>query len=103
MRKAKIYVSGKEAGVLTEIEKTKSYDFEYLEDYNGQDVSLTMPSSKRKFTFDSFPAFFDGLLPEGWQLESLLKQKKLDRNDNFGLLLIVGKDLVGNVTVEELA
>jgi len=102
MRKAKIFVSGEEAGILTEIEKGKKYEFEYLSDYIGQSVSLTIPVSKRIFSFDSFPPFFDGLLPEGWQLENLLKQKKLDRTDNFSQLVIVGKDMIGNITVEEI-
>lgn len=102
MRKAKIYVSGEEAGILTEVERSKKYEFEYLVTYQGQSVSLTMPSGEKKYSFDSFPPFFDGLLPEGWQLDNLLKQKKLDRDDYFGQLVIVGQDLVGNVTVEEL-
>ena len=51
------------------------------------------------YQFDGFPPFFDGLLPEGAQLEALLRQQKLDRDDGFGQLLTVGGDLVGAVTV----
>jgi len=40
-------------------------------------------------------------LPEGFQLEALLRRKKLDRNDHFGQLLLVGGDTVGAVTVRE--
>ena len=40
-------------------------------------------------------------MPEGFQLEALLRQRKLDRNDRFGQLLQVGADTVGAVTVNE--
>jgi serine/threonine-protein kinase HipA len=59
-----------------------------------------MPVADRQFGYTSFPPFFDGLLPEGFLLESLLRDRKLDRGDNFGQLLAVGADMVGAVTVE---
>ena len=59
-----------------------------------------MPVQQREWRFDGFPPFFDGLLPEGPQLQALLKIRKLDRTDFFGQLLAVGLDLVGDVTVE---
>ena len=102
MRKAKIFVNGEEAGTLLELEFGKTYRFEYLEGYAGIPVSLTMPFSQRVYEFESFPPFFDGLLPEGYQLEGLLKIGKIDRNDFFAQLLSVGDDLVGNVTVKEI-
>ncbi len=43
-----------------------------------------------------FPPFFDGLLPEGYQLEGLLKFGKFDRNDLFSQLMAIGEDMVGN-------
>ena len=57
MRKAKVHVKGVEAGVLTEIIKGKEYTFEYVEGYNGPEVSRTVPVSDRVFTFDSFLHF----------------------------------------------
>ena len=101
MRTAKVYVCGKEAGLLSEIIFGKEYSFLYNEGYSGLPVSLTMPVSRKSFTFDHFPPFFDGLLPEGHQLEGLLKQGKVDSNDLFSQLLIVGNDTVGAVTVKE--
>jgi serine/threonine-protein kinase HipA len=35
-------------------------------------------------------------------LDALLRQQKIDRNDLFGQLVTVGRDLVGAVTVEEI-
>ncbi|MEZ5012289.1 MAG: HipA N-terminal domain-containing protein [Bacteroidales bacterium] len=101
MRKAKVFVKGKEAGTLTEVVQGKEYLFEYINDYHGPDVSRTMPAREKSFRFDRFPPFFDGLLPEGIQLDGLLKLKKIDRHDYFSQLIAVGDDMVGAVTVKE--
>ncbi len=102
MRKAKIFVDGVQAGTLTELEFAEKYCFEYLEDYKGKPVSLTLPLSQKIYEFETFPSFFDGLLPEGYQLEGLLKIGKIDRNDYFAQLMAVGDDLVGNITAKEI-
>ncbi|MCD4790963.1 MAG: HipA N-terminal domain-containing protein [Bacteroidales bacterium] len=101
MRKSNVFVSGIQAGIFVETEYCKKYFFEYLPGYTGTPVSLTMPLSQQKYNFETFPPFFDGLLPEGWQLEALLKNNKIDRYDHFSQMLAIGKDTVGNVTVEE--
>jgi len=103
MRKAKVFVKGVNAGTLTELKQGKEYEFEYLDGYNGLEVSRTMPAKVKVYKFDEFPPFFDGLLPEGIQLEGLLKIKKIDKNDYFSQLLAVGEDMVGVVTVKEIA
>jgi serine/threonine-protein kinase HipA len=59
-----------------------------------------MPVDHHKFEYNYFPPFFDGLLPEGIQLEALIRQMKIDKYDYFSQLIQVGKDLVGSVTVE---
>ena len=102
MRKAKVfYNKGTYAGILLELEKHKSYVFEYNPDYVGPPVSLTMPITSKIYQFNKFPAYFEGVLPEGFQLEALLRLEKLDRDDYFGQLMCVGKDLVGAFSVEE--
>lgn len=100
MRQAEIYVDKKLAGLLTEWDRTH-YSFEYEASYEGQPVSLTMPLIQRQYEYTQFPPFFDGLLPEGITLTMLLKQGKLDTHDYLGQLIMVGEDLVGNVTVRE--
>ncbi len=102
MRKARVYVKGIEAGILTELVQGKEYVFEYLEEYKGLEVSLTMPTNQKVYKFNNFPPFFDGLLPEGVQLEGLLKIKKIDRSDYFSQLIAIGGDTVGAVTVKEI-
>jgi|ERR1041384_1669542 serine/threonine-protein kinase HipA len=101
MRRARVFVDGILAGTLEEVERSNKYTFRYKDHYEGKPVSLTMPVETREYSFHGFPPFFDGVLPEGIQLEALLKQAKIDRNDLFGQLLQVGRDLVGNVTVTE--
>jgi serine/threonine-protein kinase HipA len=101
MRVARVFFKGVIAGILSESEA--GYFFEYDEAYKGDSISLTMPITTRVYEFKTFPPFFDGLLPEGGQLEGLLRLKKLDRTDYFGQLISVGQDLVGAVTVEEVA
>lgn len=92
---------GVPAGILEERVPGKQYAFRYLESYAGPPVSLTMPLQTGEYLFNSFPPFFDGLLPEGVQLEALLRQNKIDRHDHFSQLVAVGNDLVGAVTVRE--
>lgn len=99
MRAARIFVHNDFAGRLVEEGAGASYVFAYDSDYVGAPVSLTMPVQPEPYRFDTFPPFFDGLLPEGWQLDALLRRLKLDRSDRMAQLLAVGKDTVGAVTV----
>ncbi len=102
MKKAKVFVNGKLAGELQELERGKKYRFVYLENYKGSSVSLTMPLTHTIYEYDRFPPFFEGLLPEGMMLEGLLRNTKIDRDDLMSQLITVGGDLVGNVTVEAI-
>jgi serine/threonine-protein kinase HipA len=99
MRKAIVLVHGKRAGVLTEF-TSNEYHFEYDTNYEGDAVSLTMPLSQKKYGYKSFPPYFEGLLPEGVQLEGLLRIVKIDKKDFFSQLIATGNDLVGAVTVK---
>ena len=101
MRIARIYNFGVYTGELFEIEKKKKYKFKYSDDYKGPPISLTLPNHKKEYMFDEFPPFFEGLLPEGIQLDALLRKTKIDRDDFFSILVVTGKDLVGSVTIEE--
>ena len=102
MRRAKVFVNGIEAGILSEIKQNAEYIFEYNDGYDGPEVSRTMLPSKAKYIYSMFPPFFEGLLPEGVQLEGLLKLNKIDRDDLFSQLISVGNEVVGAVTVKEI-
>ncbi|MBU1456807.1 MAG: HipA N-terminal domain-containing protein [Proteobacteria bacterium] len=59
------------------MENGRKSHFQYAPGYNGPPVSLTMPVREESYSFDEFSTFFDGLLPDGIQLEVLLRQKQL--------------------------
>lgn len=102
MRKAEVFVNNVKAGVFTEIKSQLEYEFTYEPDYQGDPISLTIPLKTKNYKFTSFPAVFEGLLPEGIQLDSLLRDKKINRQDFFGQLMVCGGDCVGAVTVKEI-
>lgn len=102
MRKAKVFVHEELAGYLIESTDKSNYKFEYLSEYQGSPISLTMPVKDQSFVYKNFPSFFDGVLPEGIMLDGLLRQLKIDKKDYFSQLLAVGEDLVGAVTVKPM-
>lgn len=101
MKEALIKIHNVRAGVLTEVNQ-REFTFRYDPGYEGPPIALTMPVREEAYEFESFPPFFDGLLPEGIQLDGLLKTYKIDKHDYFRQLLVTGQDLVGAVTVEKL-
>lgn len=102
MRKAEVKIHGVRAGILEEIEYQTAYRFTYDTTYVGPPVSLTMPVEQRTYQFDRLLPFFEGLLPEGFNLEALLRALKIDRSDLFSQLVAVGEDTVGAVTIREI-
>lgn len=100
MRRAEVLVHGSLAGHLEQTADA-GWQFAYVDAYDGPPVSLTMPVQAEPYRFDTFPPFFDGLLPEGMMLEGLLRAAKIDRGDYFGQLVAVGADLVGAVEVRD--
>ena len=101
MRRAKIVVDNTFAGILTENED--GYVFEYDGDYiRGKDpkaISLTLPVREEPYRSNHLFSFFDGLIPEGWLLDIVHKNWKLNPRDRMGLLIATCKDCIGNVSV----
>ena len=103
-RKAYVYVDEVYAGCLKETEEGYSfmYDETYLKDETSPHVSLTLPKRTEEYVSNVLFSFFDGLIPEGWLLNMVIKNWKLNQNDRFGLLLVACKDPIGNVTISEV-
>ena len=101
-RTAYVYVREVFAGTLRETDAGYSfiYDSEYLSDGNSSAVSLTLPMQNEEYTSKTLFAFFDGLIPEGWLLDMVSHNWKIDRKDRFGLLLVACKDPIGNVSIK---
>jgi serine/threonine-protein kinase HipA len=102
MKNAAIFVHNVFAGTLTEVEIRRVYRFVYDQEYVGNPVSLTMPISNPIYTFDKFPPYFEGVLPEGIMLEGLIRGLKIEEDDYFSQLVATGGDLVGAVTVKPM-
>ena len=103
-RTAYVYVRNIFAGVLSETDFGYSfvYDDAYLQKDNATAVSLTLPLSKNEYKSKTLFPFFDGLIPEGWLLNIVTHNWKIDRKDRFGLLLVACKDPIGNVQIKEV-
>lgn len=99
-RRAMIRQHGIPAGHLAEL-AAGGWSFTYTTGYDGPRVSLALPVREEPWIFADFPPFLEGLLPEGPQLEAILRKHKIDRGDCFGQLMVVGQDVVGSLTVEE--
>ena len=101
MRKAKIYFNNVLAGYLFDLDN--HFEFVYDKDYlkNGFPISITLPLQEESFISNVLFPFFDGLIVEGWLLDTVEHNWKIDRNDRMSLLLLAGKDTIGAVSVIE--
>ena len=102
-RTAYVYVREAFAGTLCETDEgyAFAYDADYLADAHSPAVSLTLPKREQAYTSKTLFAFFDGLIPEGWLLDVVSHNWKIDRTDRFGLLLVACKDCIGSVSIRE--
>ena len=103
-RKAYVYIRNTFAGVLSETDQGYSfpYDQEYLSFSDSSPVSLTLPKRKEEYTSIFLFSFFDGLIPEGWLLNIVTQNWKIDKKDRFGILLVACHDPIGNVNIREV-
>ena len=96
-----VYVRNEFAGILSETDEGYSfaYDEEYIKKEEASAVSLTLPLSQKEYISKTLFSFFDGLIPEGWLLEVVSRNWKIETKDRFGLLLVACKDVIGNVSI----
>ena len=101
-RKGKVYVQNQYAGLIRETDRGYefSYDKAYLSLENALPVSLTLPLREEAYVSNTLFPFFDGLIPEGWLLNVVERNWKLDGSDRFGLMLVACKDCIGDVRIE---
>jgi len=105
-RSAIVKVNGINAGILKELNR-EHYVFEYDKDYVQNDelmpVSLTLPKQTGKFHSEYLFPFFASLIAEGANLSLQLRRLKIDKQDEFGLLLETSSaDTIGDVTIHEI-
>lgn len=102
-RTAYVYVRNAFAGVLRETDEGYlfQYDSSYLVNDAAPAVSLTLPKREAPYLSKTIFAFFDGLIPEGWLLNLVSHNWKIDLRDRFGLLLVACRDCIGAVSIRE--
>lgn len=101
-RTAYVYVYNNFAGTLCETDEGySSYDEAYIATEDNHPVSLTLPIRKEPYTSKTLFSFFDGLIPEGWLLEVVSRNWKINLKDRFALLLVACKDPIENVSIRE--
>lgn len=104
MKQAKIYMYNTFTGILTEDEN--GYKFEYDSDYlaseKAEPISLTLPLTAKAHVSNVLHPFFDGLIPEGWLLDIVEKNWKINNRDRMSLLLACCKDCIGAVSVQPI-
>lgn len=92
------------AGTLTE--DNEGFHFKYEDDYlkidNAEPISLTLPLTNQEYHKDVLFPFFDGLIPEGWILDIVQKNWKINIRDRMSILLVTCHDCIGAVSVEAI-
>lgn len=103
MRKGEVWINKKLAGIISETEEGYFFEYDaiYLSQNNKQPISLTLPIQSEPFHSKNLFPFFDGLIPEGWLLNIIQKNWKLNPRDRMGLLLATCRDCIGNVSIIE--
>ncbi|PZF84105.1 type II toxin-antitoxin system HipA family toxin [Jiangella anatolica] len=100
---ADVYKDGRPAGRLSRegTDIVFRYDDEYLADAATPPLAWTIPkrAAEVRSSGESVPPFFAGLLPEGARLGAIVAGTRTSEDDHLTLLLAVGADTVGDVSV----
>jgi serine/threonine-protein kinase HipA len=104
MKKAKVFMYEDWAGTL--VEDDEGFSFMYQENYikkeDPEAISLTMPITSTEYRSKILFPFFDGLIPEGWLLEIVEKNWKLNPRDRMSILLVTCRDCIGAVSIQQI-
>lgn len=75
------------------------YDQEYV-DKALPALSASLPLRYQSWQGPRLPAYFTGLVSEGWLRRTQAWEQHIDESDHFSLLVRNGDDLPGAVTIE---
>lgn len=102
MTRAKVYLNDTLCGILTE--DHEGYHFQYTAEYvatGSAPLAPTMPLKTEEYVKEFMFPVFDGLIPEGWMLDIVDRNWKVNPRDRMRLLLLCCKDCIGNISVRE--
>jgi serine/threonine-protein kinase HipA len=101
MLEARVFISQTEVGKLWKDQDGYHFKYHkiYLENPINGAVSFTLPLQEEPFLSKVIFSFFDGLIPEGWLLNLVQKNWKIDPQDRMALLMRACLDCIGNVSV----
>lgn len=106
MRSCEVMVNGKLAGILTETDMPREYQFKYNHEYmadKGDPICLAMPLREEAYRSDVLFPFFFNMLSEGENRALQATLLRIDKNDDFGILMATAQhDTIGAVTVKPL-
>lgn len=102
-RAVKVYIKGRYAGILEEIDREQysfRYDGTYYDDPDAPPVSVTMPKDKQEYSSPYlFPVFFN-MVSEGDNRMIQARNLRIDEKDDFGILAATAHtDTIGAITV----
>jgi HipA-like protein len=107
MRKAILYNNKIEAGIVTEVSRTKyifRYNDLYFNDLSKPAISLTIPKKHQEYESEFLFAFLYNMLSEGVNKKLQSLQLRIDEEDSFGLLLATAQyDTIGALTLKPLS
>lgn len=100
-KRGKVFVDNNFAGIIEQRDGLFifTYDAEYLKQPGSLPVSLTLPLRLESYEQKTMFPFFDGLIPEGWLLNIIEGNWKINPRDRMSLLLLACRDTIGNVSV----
>lgn len=100
-KRGRVLVDEEYAGIIEEKDGWYSftYDGSYLKKKDAKPVSITLPLQGDPFKEKTMLPFFDGLIPEGWMLDIITDNWKVNERDRMSLLLLACKDCIGNVSI----
>jgi len=103
MRKAKVLFRNEEAGFLIQNDDGSfifCYHNNWISDSSKPAISLNFPKEEKEFHSEFLFPFFYNMLPEGTNKEVVCRPNRIDKRDDFGLLMTTAQyDNIGAVRI----
>lgn len=106
MRQCEVFVNNIKAGILTELDNREYefvYDMAYILGKDNAPISATLPMRKEPYRSPFLFPFFFNMLSEGENRQIQSQLHRIDKSDDFGILLATAQtDTIGAVTIKPI-